>query len=180
MENAKPPDSEQQPAKKPRKKIPVKKLIAVFLLLDGLMSLYWFVLSPQACARRTVKRMAAAFEKKDMPGLMGNFSEQYADNAGNRRADIESAVKFIFERCDKLEAKINRTDVKISGDTATAMIRGRLSYSFKGIPHRTDYNQNPYVMTMKREGRKWRVTNIADIGISVSDMDSIIKEIDSF
>lgn len=183
MENGKPANAEIElkPEKKNRKGL-YFRIVIIFLLLDALGGVYWYVLSPQAVARRTVKKIAAAFEKKEQPKLMGCISESYTDNYGNTRADFDSALGLLFSKVDKLEARIDRITVTVKDGVAVAAINGRISYTYKGVPHRTNYNEAPFVMRLQREGGmwNWRVTTIDDVGGKLSDMEMLFKEVESF
>lgn len=154
-------------------------IVAIVLIVAGAITVYMLYFSPWAQVKRTAREMGEALEQKDADLLLGYFSKDYEDAAGNMYEDMETLLHSkAFGLIEDIEIDIEEVKVVLKGrDSAIASLKGRISYKVKDFPVQEKYNEDPLLISFRREGKEWKVTAVENMDIAVVDLEAEYEDI---
>jgi ketosteroid isomerase-like protein len=125
---------------------------------------YAFVLRPKILLKNAFGEMATAFEDEDVNRLMEYFSEDFRDESGVVRADVEDFLVFFFESRENIRCEVEKTQFLVRGKTAMVLVWGEIRFETRmgeDIGEKSvSLRDSPLTLTFAREPAGWRVVQV--------------------
>lgn len=147
-----------------------RKKIILFIGALGILFfvILWFLKasSEQEKIKRALKKGEKAFVRKDLRTCLEFISENYSDNNGFTKQDIEKTLNEILPQLEEIKVKSKDLKVDVEKNKAAVSLALQVFAKFNGVPTMlvgTPTEAKEIILFMKKENY-WKIERIEGVG----------------
>jgi hypothetical protein len=149
-------------------KIDIRILVGTAAIIAIAAVGYWYWNSPERRIKETLSEAEAAFEAKDIDGVMAHVSLRYRDDMGLAYLNLKELMNRGFEEFEEFDVRLGNLSLEIADDEATVLSELRLIVIQRGEKAYllgNDQEPLPIEFQMLKETLSWKLGAINGIRV---------------
>jgi hypothetical protein len=152
-------------------KMDFRRMAIIAAVIAAAILAYRYWMSPERQIKKVLSQAEAAFEAKDIDGVMAHVSLQYRDDQGLAYLNLKELIKRGFDEFEGFDVRLGNLRVELSDDGAAVPADLRLVVVHNGEKaYLLGNDAEPVAVEfhLAREALKWKIRAIN--GVRVPDM----------